>query len=90
MTNEQEVTIEQTGPGAYRVRTAAGTEHDVTVPSELVAELGGHADEQGLVRESFSFLLEREPATSILRAFQLDEIARYFPDYPNELRKRMA
>ena len=43
-----------------------------------------------LLRESFAFLLEREPATSILREFALGDIARYFDDYHAELRRRVA
>lgn len=31
------------------------------------------------------FLLDREPATSILPRFSLDVIGRYFPEYPAEL-----
>jgi hypothetical protein len=43
-----------------------------------------------VVRESFNFLLEREPATSILREFSLYDIARYFPEFPDELRRRLS
>jgi len=39
------------------------------------------ADVEDLVRRSFEFLLEREPAESILRRFDLAVIQRYFPDY---------
>jgi hypothetical protein len=41
-----------------------------------------------LVRASFEFLLEREPATSILRRFSLDVIGDYFPEYPGEMARR--
>jgi len=34
-----------------------------------------------LVRASFDFLLAREPKESILKAFDLAVIKRYFPDY---------
>jgi hypothetical protein len=34
-----------------------------------------------LVRDSFNFLLEREPRESILKEFDLSMIQRYFPDY---------
>ena len=34
-----------------------------------------------LVQQSFMFLLEREPVTSILRDFNLREIEHYFPEY---------
>jgi hypothetical protein len=36
---------------------------------------------EDLVRDSFAFLLEREPKESILREFELSVIPRYFPDY---------
>ena len=38
--------------------------------------------------QSFEFLLEREPATSILRRFSLHVIGDYFPDYGAEMRRR--
>ena len=43
-----------------------------------------------LVRESFAFLLEREPASSILARFDLPVIARYFPEYDGDIRRRLA
>jgi hypothetical protein len=59
------------------------------VPEGLADQLGwGDADESELVRESFVFLLEREPASSILPSFSLDVIGRYFPEYENEIRRR--
>jgi hypothetical protein len=36
---------------------------------------------EDLVRDSFAFLLEREPKASILKEFDLSVIQRYFPDY---------
>ncbi len=49
----------------------------------------GEDDPTGLVRASFEFLLEREPKESILRAFDLPVIGRYFPEYPTTIRDRM-
>jgi hypothetical protein len=43
-----------------------------------------------VVQASFAFLLEREPADSILRRFELPVIGRYFPGYEAELRRRLA
>jgi hypothetical protein len=34
------------------------------------------------LQASFEFLLEREPASSILSRFALPVIERYFPEYP--------
>ncbi len=36
---------------------------------------------EALVRDSFAFLIEREPKESILKEFDLALIRRYFPDY---------
>jgi hypothetical protein len=67
------------------------TNHKVRVPEDLLVDLGlSDADKERLVRESFAFLLEREPATSILSDFSLDDISRYFPEYLEELRARLA
>ncbi len=78
--------------GVFAVRvTGAGTEHRVTVPPGYLGELGiAGADPEAAVRESFRFLLEREPATSILPEFALPDIARYFPSYPSELPPRLG
>jgi hypothetical protein len=46
-------------------------------------------DTERLVRASFEFLLEREPASSILAEFELSEIGRYFPEYWDELQRRL-
>jgi len=43
-----------------------------------------------LVRETFVFLLEREPVSSILPSFDLAVVARYFPAYPTEIRRRLT
>ena len=88
------VTVRPRPDGAFDVEvTGAGatTRHVVRVPPGLAAELGstGVADER-LVEESFAFLLEREPATSILSAFGLEVIERYFPEYRREMAARLA
>ena len=62
------------------------TEHHVGVRAADLARLEPAAhDPHVLVDRSFRFLLEREPATSILRAFDLMEIARYFPEFEAEI-----
>lgn len=50
----------------------------------------GEVKAEDVVRESFAFLLEREPSTSILPEFSLDEIGRFFPEYFQELPKRLS
>ena len=67
-----------------------GSTHRVTVPEDLVVELRLPEDDlEGVVRESFEFLLEREPASSIMPEFSLDVIPNYFPEYKGELPKRL-
>ena len=66
----------------------AETRHVVSVPNGFGAELGLAAiSGEDLVRASFLFLLDREPATSILAEFSLELISRYFPEYRHEIRK---
>jgi hypothetical protein len=65
-------------------------EHIVTVDRATLDDLAPGATPEALVTASFEFLLEREPAGSILRTFELPIIARYFADYPDEIRRRMA
>jgi hypothetical protein len=65
----------------------AATHHEVTVSRDLLAMLRpGLAEPDALVRDSFAFLLEREPRESILGAFDLPLIERYFPGWRAEMR----
>lgn len=84
----------RTGEHEYQVTVGDGesaTRHRVRVPQRVHTELGlPDVDEERLVRESFVFLLEREPAAAILREFELDVIFRYFPEYGEELRSRLG
>jgi len=86
---EGTVEVTRTGPRLYRVQVGAGpsaTTHQVEVPESYPADLGlGTVPVEELVAASFAFLLEREPASSILRSFRLDVITRYFPEYPAEI-----
>jgi len=67
------------------------TTHQVTVPERLGERLELCDDDlERVVRESFRFLLERKPATSILAQFSPCDIRRYFPEYPSELERRLS
>lgn len=66
------------------------TTHQVTVDRAYWQELtGGDVTMETLVERSFEFLLEREPNTSILPSFNLSTITRYFPEYEEEIGKRV-
>ena len=67
---------------------ARATEHEVAVTDDVLARMAPADDDPTrLVRESFHFLLAREPRESILRSFELPVIGRYFPDWEAELRR---
>lgn len=89
-----EIQVTALEESAYGVRVSDGaavTDHRVTVPQAMLEDLGlTGADREKVVKESFAFLLEREPATSILSEFSLDQIARYFPEYYEELPRRLG
>ena len=67
--------------------------HVVTVAAEDADRLAAAHDQRGverLVDETFAFLLEREPRSSILTTFDLTVVSRYFPDYDAEIAHRLA
>jgi len=86
------IEVESSGEGRFRVtvRDGASSTHEVTVSGEEAERFGGGAPSERLVEESFRFLLEREPASSILSRFGLSTIAEYFPEYPEEIRRRLG
>jgi hypothetical protein len=71
-----------------RVSDESGaTWHEVSLKQADYDRLtGGKAPPEKLVRESFAFLLEREPKEAIMGRFNLAVIGRYFPDYEGELK----
>jgi hypothetical protein len=63
----------------------------VTLRAEQHKKLsGGKASPEDLIKLSFEFLLEREPKESILSRFELPVIARYFPEYEREIKRRCS
>jgi hypothetical protein len=89
-----DIRISRLAAREFQVQVREGgreTTHRVTVPERLGETLELRDDElERIVRESFGFLLEREPATSILGQFSLSDISRYFPEYPSELADRLS
>ena len=87
------ITVTPTGPCVFRVVVVeenSTTVHDVTVMEADSRRYGGSVSTERLIEVSFEFLLEREPKESILTAFDLPVIERYFPEYPHEMRKRLG
>lgn len=93
MTGRAEISVTEEGGDSFRVEVGVGvgqrsTTHVVRVTPQMVASLGWSGSVTDLLSESFAFLLEREPQTSILRTFDLDVISSYFPEYPADIARR--
>jgi hypothetical protein len=70
---------------------SATTTHRVTLrAADRVRLVGNATDAERLIEESFRFLLDREPNTSILGRFDLPVIGHYFPEYAGEMRRRFG
>lgn len=80
-----DISITPVDERTYDVTVGGTSHHRVTVPTQF-----GDGDLERIVRISFEFLLEREPASSILPEFSLDVIARYFPEYDDEMPRRLG
>jgi hypothetical protein len=89
-----DISITPLEPGTFGVEVTEGdltTGHKVRVEDALLEELGlAGADRQVVVQETMKFLLEREPATSILSEFSLEDVSRYFPEFTEELPRRLS
>ncbi len=86
------IDVKKIEDGAFSVTVTdhVETTHEVSVDRSYWEELtGGEVSMETLVERSFEFLLEREPNTSILPSFKLSTITRYFPDYEDEIRRRI-
>jgi len=88
-----EIRVQPLGNDEFRVEVSEGqsrTTHRVTVRRDHRLRYGGDAPAERLLEESFRFLLEREPKESILQAFDLPVIEEYFPEYPEEIGRRLG
>jgi hypothetical protein len=88
-----QISVESSGGSVYRVVVSQGkttATHHVTVTPEDVARYAPGTTPERLLEASFEFLLEREPASSILSRFALPVIERYFPEYPRVIREMVS
>ena len=76
-------------PEALFTVTVSGkheTVHTVHMREEYYQKLTqGNISPEDLVGKSFTFLLANEPNTAILEEFDLEDIARYFPEYERSI-----
>jgi hypothetical protein len=69
------------------VRDEVGeSRHRVTISRATCERLsGGLGEPERCIEAAFRFLLDREPKESILRRFDVTVIARYFPEFEQQL-----
>lgn len=84
----------QGDPQAFEVtvRDGAGqSRHHVTMSRQTSERLtaGRHSPER-CVEAAFCFLLDREPKESILEHFDVIDIARYFPEFEQEMPRYLS
>jgi hypothetical protein len=89
-----QIEIKKFDASHFRVRVIEGgseSSHQITLSAKDCARLaGGTTEAEQLIRNSFQFLLDREPKESILARFDLSAISRYFPEYELEIKQRLA
>ncbi len=79
-----QINIKELSPNAFDVTIYSNTEtnHQVTISDNFITEYQiKNLTKKEIIEQSFLFLLERESNTSILRKFDIEVIANYFPEY---------
>lgn len=88
------ISVHQLDDETFEVSVNAGrttSTHRVTLrATDRVRLAGKDTDAERLIEESFRFLLDREPNTSILSRFDLPVIGHYFPEYAGEMQRRFG
>ena len=97
MFDRQTITVRcEPDADGWRCAVAVGsdsgaTQHDVIVHRDYLRRIAPPGSPvESFVEASFGFLLEREPRESILRRFDLPAIGRFFPEYEDVIRARLA
>lgn len=90
----QTIAVMPMGSGEFGVQVHEGEEvsnHRVDVSDAMLDELDVPTDDPtAVVRESFEFLLERVPPTSIPSVLSLEDLVREYREYPDEVRRRLT
>ncbi len=61
------------------------TEHTVSITKDVFERLKAGREPEDLVRDSFIFLLNREPKESILNSFDVLDISKYFSEFEEKI-----
>jgi hypothetical protein len=87
------IDVEAIAPHEFRVVVeddGGKSEYLVRVSLQDLAHYGAGATGKQLVEESFRFLLERERKEEILRALELPVIDRLYPEFHDEITRRLS
>ena len=79
-----QINIKELSPNDFDVTIYSNTEtnHQVTISDNFITEYQiNNLTKKEIIEQSFIFLLQRESNTSILRKFDIEVIANYFPEY---------
>ena len=79
-----QINIKELTPNDFDVTIYSNTEtnHQVTISDNFITEYQiNNLTKKEIIEQSFIFLLQRESNTSILRKFDIEVIANYFPEY---------
>ena len=79
-----QINIKELSLNTFDVTIYSNTEtnHEVTISDNFITEYQiKNLTKKEIIKQSFIFLLERESNTSILRKFDIEVIANYFPEY---------
>ena len=87
------ISVQSLGEGRYEVTAVEGlltTRHQVAASIDTLVGLGlSDIEPTRVVEETFTMLLEREPATSVPAEVNLEAIGNCYPDFWSELRDRV-
>lgn len=76
-------------PWEYEARILEGDtelgQYKITMTMDDYGHYGDNAEPHELVEATLKFLLDREDPEMILEHFRLNEVERYFPEYPDEV-----
>ncbi|MDA1334507.1 MAG: hypothetical protein O2794_00630 [bacterium] len=90
MSSRAQIDIDELSPGTYEVLVdnfVSTSSHQVQLKDETYEKLGNGRSKEDFIRDSFRFLLEREPKENILKEFDMSVISTYFPEYESEIVK---
>lgn len=86
------ISVNMVDANVYEVIVESETEttHRVHMSQEYYRSLcGATVTHEFVLVTAFNFLLEREPNTSILREFDIEDINRYFPEFFEDVKARL-